>query len=115
MVKVLDGILTRWYPNGNKWSEGEIDDGEMVGKWTYWYENGNKEEEGNLGGEIEYWTYWYENGNKKSEGLLRLKNSLMTLRFPEHRKIWTYYREDGTKREEFDHENDRIVKYYKKE
>ncbi len=35
-----ENIITSYYPNGEKESEGQFKDGMMVGLWATWYENG---------------------------------------------------------------------------
>jgi len=88
-------LLIDHYPNGQKKSEGNWDDGVPVGNHFAWHENGNKEyemivvddsmemttswyENGQMEStgsrssthylEVGLWTQWFENGNKKSEG-----------------------------------------------
>jgi len=76
------GIVTTYYSNGNKESEGVEDNtglrmalygyraGPDIGKWTYWYENGQKKREENLGdspNEIRFVRVWYPDGSKKQD------------------------------------------------
>jgi antitoxin component YwqK of YwqJK toxin-antitoxin module len=62
-----DGIYTKWYPNGQKWSERTYTDGNTVGLGTIWYETGQKMEEGIYedGGKDSLWTFWFVNGNEE--------------------------------------------------
>lgn len=62
-----ENIITSYYPNGKKESEGQFKDGMMVGLWTTWYENGQKEREESyvdslLNGKR---TVWHKNGQMK--------------------------------------------------
>ena len=65
-----DGLMTGWYPHGQKWREETFKDGQKDGLWIEWHENGQKRLEGNYkdGKQDGLWTYWYENGPKKEEG-----------------------------------------------
>ena len=56
-----NGLLTSWYPNGQKEYEGTFKNREYDGLQTTWYENGQKKQEGT---ENE-WTYWNEDGSAK--------------------------------------------------
>jgi len=80
---------TRFYPNGEKSSEGEwTPDSKKCGTWTMWFQNGKKwiEEsyaDGKKNGES---TVWTDNGNKVYEG--EYKDDLPT-------GTWKYYDADG--------------------
>lgn len=37
---VADGFHREFYPNGQKFIEGQYKDGHREGEWTYWYDNG---------------------------------------------------------------------------
>ena len=65
-----DGLLTWWYVNGQKESEGTYKDDKLEGLSTNWYENGQKWYElTNKDGEFDgLYTNWYENGKKRFEG-----------------------------------------------
>jgi antitoxin component YwqK of YwqJK toxin-antitoxin module len=39
-----NGLLTSWYPNGQKEYEGTFKDGYRLGKWTYYNEDGSLNE-----------------------------------------------------------------------
>lgn len=52
----LNGKTILYYENGNKFSEGILENGKENGKWVFYYENGNKKCEGIL-----------ENGKKQGE------------------------------------------------
>jgi antitoxin component YwqK of YwqJK toxin-antitoxin module len=64
-----DGLSTLWYDNGQKWSERTYKDGKEDGLWTRWYDNGKKRFEGTYEDEERdgLWTLWYDNGQKQSE------------------------------------------------
>ena len=92
-----DGLMTGWYPHGQKWREETFKDGQKDGLWIEWHENGQKRLEGNYkdgeedglviqwyeNGQKEYEakfkdgkedglrTHWYENGQKKKEGNIK--------------------------------------------
>mgnify|MGYP001604218797 CR=1 FL=1 len=40
--KKLDGLYSKWFPNGQKWQEATYKDGNLNGLETTWYENGQK-------------------------------------------------------------------------
>ena len=67
--KELDGLYSKWWPNGQKWREATYKDGNLNGLETTWHQNGQKGREatykdGNLNG-LE--TTWHENGQKRKE------------------------------------------------
>jgi antitoxin component YwqK of YwqJK toxin-antitoxin module len=37
---VADGFYREFYPNGEKFAEGQYDKGRQDGAWTYWFDNG---------------------------------------------------------------------------
>jgi antitoxin component YwqK of YwqJK toxin-antitoxin module len=37
---VADGFYREFYPNGQKFAEGQYTNGRQDGEWTYWYDNG---------------------------------------------------------------------------
>jgi antitoxin component YwqK of YwqJK toxin-antitoxin module len=37
---VSDGFYREFFPNGEKFAEGQYKDGKQQGEWTYWYDNG---------------------------------------------------------------------------
>jgi antitoxin component YwqK of YwqJK toxin-antitoxin module len=37
---VADGFYREFYPNGEKFAEGQYKNGHQDGKWTYWHDNG---------------------------------------------------------------------------
>jgi hypothetical protein len=37
---VADGFYREFYPNGEKFAEGQYKNGRQEGTWTYWYDNG---------------------------------------------------------------------------
>ena len=61
--------VVKTYENGQKWSEGNFNDGMVDGSFTFWYENGQKSYEENYrdGIRVGKWIGWYENGKKSSE------------------------------------------------
>ena len=71
--KELDGLYSKWWPNGQKWREATYKDGNLNGLETTWYENGQKRAEqaykdGILDG---LWTQWDENGQKEVEATFK--------------------------------------------
>ena len=43
--KELDGLYSKWWPNGQKWREATYKDGNLNGLETTWHENGQKRKE----------------------------------------------------------------------
>lgn len=39
---VADGFYREFYPNGEKFAEGQYKNGKQIGKWTFWHENGKE-------------------------------------------------------------------------
>jgi hypothetical protein len=37
---MLHGKYEQWHKNGNRWVDGEYENGKPCGKWIYWSENG---------------------------------------------------------------------------
>lgn len=60
----------KYYPNHNKFYEGEYENNKKHGKWFAWYENGNIWSEGsfNEGKDEGQRTVYYENGSKHYQG-----------------------------------------------
>lgn len=82
---------TRFYPNGEKSSEGEWTvDSRKTGTWTQWYQNGEKwiEEQYDNGQKNGSLIEWRENGKKLYEG--EFKNDKPS-------GTWKYYDEKGNK------------------
>lgn len=81
-----EGTRTNYHLSGNKASEGIIENGNPIDKWTYWYKNGNKKEVRlyykNIALKKEYKPhdivdYWNENGEHtiiKGNGFFDYKN-----------------------------------------
>lgn len=40
---VADGFYREFYPNGEKFAEGQYKNGQQVGGWTYWHDNGKEQ------------------------------------------------------------------------
>lgn len=64
------GNFVYYYENGQKTSEGIIENDKNTGDWHYWYENGKTKsfgsiDDGLLNGK---WEYFFDDGQKKSEG-----------------------------------------------
>ena len=88
-----EGTLTRWYENGQIYSDGAFLNGERNGQFSWWYKGGALKEtstwhEGHQDGLV---SQWYENGNKFAEGRY-VKGKL------NGKLVWWY--EDGQKKEE---------------
>jgi antitoxin component YwqK of YwqJK toxin-antitoxin module len=64
--KMVNRTEWKWYKNGQKWSEGNWENGKVNGLWTYWYENGQKNFEGTYKNGLKDgpWMSWYDNGQK---------------------------------------------------
>ncbi len=60
-----DGLWVSWYQNGNKWSEGQFKDGLDEGYRHIFHENGKKQIEGFYtdGKKSGIWKYYDDNGN----------------------------------------------------
>jgi antitoxin component YwqK of YwqJK toxin-antitoxin module len=60
-----DGLWVSWYQNGNKWSEGEFKDGLDEGYRHIFHENGKKQIEGFYtdGKKSGIWKFFDDNGN----------------------------------------------------
>ena len=91
--KTSHGRLTRWWGNGQVYSEGNYTYGKKQGKFSWWYESGKLKE-------TRFWnddkpagitTQWFENGKKFAEG--SYKKGML-----HGQLIWWY--EDGQKKEE---------------
>jgi antitoxin component YwqK of YwqJK toxin-antitoxin module len=94
----LDGLLTKWYPNGQKSSEGKYKDAKKDGLWIQWHPNGQKSNEdnhkdGKLNG---LWTMWYQNGQKSSEA--NVKDEKIE-------GLWASWYSDGKKKTEGAYKN----------
>ena len=70
---VKDGLVTIWYKNGQKRSEGTYKDGKEDGLFTVWDENGQKRSEGTYkdGKEDGLWTHWDNEGSKYEGKVIR--------------------------------------------
>jgi len=97
---------TRYYPNGNKHTEGSLKNNKKHGKWTIWFIEGKKqiEEEysqGRLNGEFKQWykseefdyTAEYKNGIPHGE--------------------WIYYDTKGNKLKKVTYEDGKKIKEHK--
>ncbi|MEA1882317.1 MAG: hypothetical protein U9N31_07960, partial [Candidatus Marinimicrobia bacterium] len=64
-----EGTLTRWYENGQIYSDGTFLNGERNGQITWWYKSGVLKETSTWhdGHQVGLVTQWYENGNKFAE------------------------------------------------
>ena len=87
------GNLTRWWENGEIYSDGSFENGNRNGQFTWWYKSGAKKE-------TSFWqnakqvgktTQWYENGKKFAEA--NYEKGILTGKL-----VWWY--EDGQKKEE---------------
>ncbi|HOY33271.1 MAG TPA: hypothetical protein PKW80_15430 [Bacteroidales bacterium] len=79
---------TLYYPNHQKYMEGEYRNGKRNGKWTSWYQNGNEMSihhfnDGVDDGEM---TVFYENGKKRYQG---------DYSKGEQKGIWKFWDEQG--------------------
>ena len=88
--KELDGLYSKWWPNGQKWREATYKDGKIDGLETTWYENGQKWAEqaykdGILDG---LGKTWHENGQKRKE---------VTYKNGKEDGLWTQWDENGQK------------------
>ncbi len=87
------GKWTEWYPNGQKFLEGEYRDGVKVDAWTFWHENGQQAKKGSYsnGAPDANWTFWRADGTLERE-----VHYLDTKRHG----TWVYYWEKGGKKRE---------------
>ncbi len=61
----LDGLLTGWHENGQKWIEGTYKDGKEDGLFTSWRDNGRKANEVTFkDGEQVSGKYWNSKGEE---------------------------------------------------
>jgi len=91
--KIWNGLMIKWYENGQKKSEETYKNGKRDGLSTLWFDNGQKKEEGTYkyGEKDGLWTYVYKNPYKKIEG---------TYKYGEKDGLWTYWDyDDQTKYE----------------
>jgi antitoxin component YwqK of YwqJK toxin-antitoxin module len=72
---IVNGLVTYWYPNGNKEQEGNnkndiYNNRKKYGEWIFYYENGQKKDIKTYINDIENGlaTEWLQNGNKRAEG-----------------------------------------------
>jgi antitoxin component YwqK of YwqJK toxin-antitoxin module len=88
MVKIE--IVTNYYKNGEKKSEGEVNKttGEKYGLWKYWDEEGRLEKRGVwLDGLLHgKWTWYHENKRKSREGYYKNDEKV---------GVWTEWDETG--------------------
>jgi antitoxin component YwqK of YwqJK toxin-antitoxin module len=77
-----------YYPNHQKYMEGEYKDGKREGKWTSWNQNGNKWSEGNFKNGLDdgLRIIYHENGKLFIEGYY--KAGVKT-------GVWRFYDEQG--------------------
>jgi antitoxin component YwqK of YwqJK toxin-antitoxin module len=77
-----------YYPNHQKYMEGEYKDGKREGKWTSWNQNGNKWSEGNFKNGLDdgLRIIYHENGKLFIEGYY--KAGLKT-------GVWRFYDDQG--------------------
>ena len=91
----IEGLVTLWFENGQKWEEGNYKDGKIEGLYTTWYENGQKKEETNYkdGKKDGLYNSWYSDGKKWEEGNYKdgKKDGLWTYVFMN----WKYTYKDG--------------------
>jgi antitoxin component YwqK of YwqJK toxin-antitoxin module len=87
----------QYYPNHNKFYEGEFKDNKKDGKWKVWYENGNLWSEGSYKAGLDEGkrTAYFENGKVHFEG--QYTAGEMTGR-------WVFYDETGKKVNEIDYD-----------
>ena len=45
---VADGFYREFYPNGQKFCEGQYRNGHREGTWTFWHDNGTQQRAGDL-------------------------------------------------------------------
>lgn len=59
------GKFTYYYPNGEKRSEGEYENGKAEGEWNYWYNDGQKKTNGiyEAGERVGEWIGYHKKGN----------------------------------------------------
>ena len=64
-----DGIVSRWFENGQIQREVSYKDGKFDGKWAEWFENGQISSEEHYKDDKEdgEWAAWDENGQIRSE------------------------------------------------
>lgn len=69
-LKKLDSTFISYYQNGNKKSEGNYKNDQIVGNWTYYYESGSVKALGEYKRNAQngFWSYYYENGQTSMEG-----------------------------------------------
>ena len=87
------GRLTRWFENGQIYSDGSFVNGQRDGEFKWFYLSGAKKEASywNKGKQSAKTTQWYENGKKYAEA--SYKEGLLSGKL-----VWWY--EDGQKKEE---------------
>jgi antitoxin component YwqK of YwqJK toxin-antitoxin module len=87
----------QYYPNHNKFYEGEFKNNRKNGSWTVWYQNGNIWSEGFYDNGLDDGkrTGYYETGKKHFEG--RYKKGKMT-------GTWKFWDEKGVLANEIDYD-----------
>lgn len=85
---IKDGDYKTWFDGGQSQSEGQYENGKMVGNWKTWFSNGQMESDLNyvrdtLDGKF---LRWYENGQKMSEGMKKMGIEVGP---------WTFWYENG--------------------
>lgn len=85
---VSHGLCTEFYKNGQKFSEGNFDNGLRVGEWTFWFENGNvcKKVQFKNGVPHGEWTIHWPDGKRRA-------TRKYTMGEPDGE--WLVYAEDG--------------------
>jgi antitoxin component YwqK of YwqJK toxin-antitoxin module len=87
----------RYYPNHQKYYEGEFKDNKKDGRWTVWYDNGRVWSEGTFKKGVDEGrrTAYYENGQKHFQG--QYDNGNMT-------GTWKFWDEKGKQVQEIDYD-----------
>ncbi len=90
---MANGLVTRWYPNGQIYVEGNFINGERNGLLTWWYQTGQKKEEAyfKMGKQDSIVTQWYDNGQEYAIG--NYKNDKL-------HGLLTWWYQGGNKKEE---------------
>ncbi|MEZ6136957.1 MAG: hypothetical protein R3C53_18840 [Pirellulaceae bacterium] len=67
---VRHGRTVTFYPNGNRESEGNYDQGKRNGTFAWWYSNGQQKVVGEYRDDREHglWSWWHDNGLKEATG-----------------------------------------------
>ncbi|MCA9133754.1 MAG: hypothetical protein KDA45_11390 [Planctomycetales bacterium] len=85
---VRHGLSVTFFPNGQRESEGNYEQGKRSGTFAWWYSNGQQRTVGEYRNDAEHseWTWWHENGMKQAVGM-----------FAEGTRIdeWSVWNEEG--------------------